>query len=262
MFQSPPTCQIIASNPAFLSPFGAGVELSRSTAGRQHVFGSTSGLGGALGATHTTKAFVPIAWLVAQSGTEQYPWIVQVDSQRPEANRDFDIQFVQHMDQDEIYSRNGFHIRRTVAPQDHEKWEATIPNGYDPQYAGRLILVKGPLQDYWQRSAETYHSTNKIKCPATKMAHSASEIAISGTTDRLWAYYLLCFGPEIALDNQIFSKDEYLVPMGKNPMVSAAKENAFQKDLRSLVLYWHIAVRGGTKISNGKKSDHSKDLFD
>lgn len=253
----------MASPPAFMSPAG-----SVSGDGRgQHVFGITSSLGGgAFGATPTPQAFVPLSWWTNQRGTLKNPWIIQVNTQWPEANRGFDIQFVEGMEEDD-YSRNAFHVRHSVAPHDHKEWQAIIPHpqAYDPtgKFDKRLILMKVPSRDGWQKKASKYHGPkNKVNCPATKKAHSASEIEINKVDERQWAYHLLCFPPEVELDNQIFSNDEATVPKAMNPMMCPSAENDFGKDFRAVVLFWRIAVKGGTKISNGSSVAQTAGLFD
>jgi hypothetical protein len=234
----------------------------------QHVFGKTSRLVDAFAKTSTPEAFTPLAhipvdWLVNQDGTKENPWIVEVNLTRAEGNRDFDIEFVAGIDQDDIYTRNGFHIRKTVAAPDFHLWEATIPQHYLSQYSKRIILVTGPSRDYWQRSSNKYHATTKVNCPATKKAHSATEIAVEKLTARQLDHFLLCFPPEVVLENQIFSNDEETVPVYKNPMMLAISDadNVFEKDMRALILFWRIAVKGGTKVGRGVSLEESKTLF-
>ena len=253
MFSSPPPSKDHRYTSSAANP-------SLSDVGRQHVFGNTSNLFGAF-ASLTEEAFVPVSWLLNQKGTNKNPWIVQVNILNPERNRDFDIQFVEGIDQDDLYSRCGFHIRRTVAAPDYMLWEASIPQDYEEQFAKRIVLVKGPARDFWQKNSKKYHMAGKVKCDATKKAHSASEIAIEKSDDRHWAYYLVCFPPEIILDNQIFSKDEELIPVGMNPMKCEAANNDFEKDIRAMVLYWRVAVKEGTKIGIEEMKEESKTLF-
>jgi hypothetical protein len=230
---------------------------------QQHVFGVTSTLIGQLGQNHTPQAFVPVEWLVNQNGSFRNPWIVQVNLQRPEANREFDIEHITGIDQDEIYSRNGFHIRRTVAAPDHDDWTATIPTHYKTQYSKRVIMIKGPSRDYWQRATEKYHENGHVNCLATLKAHSATGIAIEEAPARQWSYQLLVFPPSVVLNNHIFSRDEEVLPIGRNPMKSKAAENHFKKDMRAMVLFWKIATKGGKKVGKGTKSKSSvASMFD
>ncbi|KAL7567072.1 hypothetical protein ACA910_002796 [Epithemia clementina (nom. ined.)] len=179
--------------------------------GNQHVLGHTSPLFGSFSNTTTPNEFVPVVWYTRQDGTLSNPWIVQVDLSKPDHNLAFDIQAVEGIDQDTMFLRNGFHIRKSVAAPDYDLWEATIPMNFERQWHGRLVLIKGPAQDFWIRSCERYHGAGKVACKATKKAHSATEIAIDNSEDCFWAYYLLVFPPSILLDNQIFSKDEVSV---------------------------------------------------
>ncbi|KAL7579147.1 hypothetical protein ACA910_019171 [Epithemia clementina (nom. ined.)] len=145
---------------------------------KQHVFGCTSPLFGTFANTTMPQAFVPALWFTQQDGTLSNPWIVQVDLLKPECNLAFDIQAVEGIDQDTIFSRNGLHIHKPVAAPDYDKWEATIPKNYEHEWDGWLVFIKGPAQDFWICKCDRYHGTRKIKCDATKKAHSATEIAI------------------------------------------------------------------------------------
>jgi hypothetical protein len=205
---------------------------------------------------------VPVSWLVQQNGRLNSPWIIQVNLTNPEANRDFDVQFVPGIDTDKCFSRDGFFICRSIAAPDFKLWSASIPQGYNPEYAKRIILFKGPSQDFWRRTTERFHGTGKVDCTATKNAHSATEIAIEKNEERQTAFYLMCFPPGVILENQIFSRDEEDVPTNKNPMKSTAKQNMFEKDLRAMVLYWKIAVKGGVKIGKQVSNERDKDMFD
>jgi hypothetical protein len=218
-----------------------------------HLFGETSPLIGQFEATSTPQAFMPVSWLVDQNGSWENPWIVKVDVERAESNRDFNVEHVVGIDQDDMYTRNGFHISRTVAAPDHEEWTATIPTHIERQYAKRVIMIKGPSQDFWQRLTEKYHEDGHVACAATKRAHSATEIAIEDAPGRQWSYFLLVFPPSIILTNLIFSRDEEVVPVGKIPMKSKSAENHFKKDLRAMVLFWKIAIKGGKKVGKGSK---------
>jgi hypothetical protein len=228
---------------------------------RQHVFGETSPLIGQFENTRDPSTSVPTSWTVNQNGLLENPWILEVNIQRAEANRDFDIEHVQNIDQDDTYVRNGFHIRRMVAAEDHDDWTATIPTNYEPQYAKRIILVKGPSRDYWQRCTHKYHQDGHVRCEATKKAHSATEIAIEEDPGRQWTYYLLVFPPSIQLYNLIFSRDEEVVPLGRNPMKSKAADNHFKKDMRAMVLFWKIAIKGGKKVGKGSKKKTKADTL-
>ena len=212
----------------------------------------------------------PLSLLAEQDGTVKRPWVVIV-SGLPERNRDFNIQFVERITQDDIFSRNGFHVRRAVAGPDFYLWEATIPDpeqfGLGPEWKDRIILIKGPAQDFWLRNTQRYHSgKNKIDCPATMKAHLATSVAIDeeDAQKRFWGYYILAFGPTIELDNQIFSREEGVVPIMNNPLTLKKDDadNKFGQKFLGMTVYWRIAVRGGIKIGQQKKrEDDAKDMF-
>ena len=226
---------------------------------RQHVFGQTSALVAALPSL-TPRCFIPHQWYFDQDGTNQHPWIIEVN-QYAERNREFCIQWVEGMDQNNIFKRNGYHIRRSIAPRDFDLWTATIPEGFEPEYADRLVLVKGPSLDDWVKDGERYHA--RLDCPATKDAHNETSLAIQeGNSARQWAFYLICFPYGTVLDNQVFSPDEGTIPVELNPVqVDAKDDNPFQKDLRGMTVFWKIAVAGGKKTGSAKKTVEAKKMF-
>ena len=242
----------------------------------QHVFGRVSPLLSRIPPrppqlpNDVLHPFVPTSWLVNQNGTVKHPWIIAVNHLSAERNRDFDIQYVEGIDQDELFTRNGFHLRRSVPCQDHHLWDASIPDDvFGESWRGRLISMRGPAQDFWIRDPERYHKDeklSKINCAATKKAHSATMVAIEDSDDgSYWAHYRFAFHPSIKLDNQIFSKDETVIPTEYNPikMKSNDSENDFGRDLLGMTIFWRIACKGGTKIATkGKKNaEAARNMF-
>ena len=225
-----------------------------------HQFGQTSNLA-AVSAVTSTPA---LSWSSFQDGSKGHPWITFVNKEQPEANREFDIQFVQNMTHGN-YERNGYHIRLTVAAMDFDAWEATMPNSgsYPPEFERRLMKVKGPSQSSWERNTERYHATANVNCERTKAAHNGTEIAISKDLARQQSHWLLVFPQGTILDNQIFSDDEE-VAVTLNPITSKPNDegsNGFKKDMRGLVLFWCIAVAGGRKVGKVTKKKRAAELF-
>jgi hypothetical protein len=221
-------------------------------------FATTSSLGNA---GHSSSLL--LSWSTRQDGSMQSPWLQFVDIERPEVNREFGIQYVLQMTQGQ-YERNGFHIRMTVAALDWDKWEAVIPKqgAYPAEYNNRLVLVKGPSFSYFEKNSEEYHKgSDKNNCTHTTKAHTATELEIEKDTARQWTYYLLVFPHNIVLDNSIFSDDDDILPIVPNPVISLGANNAFDKDIRGMVVYWCIAIAGGRKVSRVKDTTDLKLLF-
>ena len=233
---------------------------------QQHRFGQLSPLVSAAANSSPSHPFIPISWFVKQNGTVQHPWIVPI-SKYAERHRDFDVQFVQGINQEGFFTCNGFHVRRHVACPDMNDWEATIPDrDYEEMWHGRLIRFKGPAQDFFVRDTERYHEgigrDSKVNCDATFKAHSATEVAIDDSKEK-WcqvAYWLFVCAPGVVLDNKIFSKDDNVVPMIKNPLKLKKDHpvNLFGKDILAMTLYWRIAISGGQKIG-GKQSQKTQE---
>jgi hypothetical protein len=227
----------------------------------QHVFGATSKL--TPGKSPGLFA-APLSWSAFQDGTKANPYVVMVNLARPEANREFDIQYVEKMKAGH-YERNGFHIRMTVSCPDYDQWEAYIPkDGVFPmEYHRRLIMVRGPSRTFFECDSAMYHTkgTAVIDCPATKNAHLSTEIAIERDDLRQWSYYLLVFDAGVHLDNQIFSDDEHLLPRVENGLNCKAADNVFNKDIRGMTIFWRIAVTGGRKVSRAANQKDAKTMF-
>ena len=142
-----------------------------------------------------------------EEGTKSKPYIIQVNIDYPERNREFDIQRVFKMTHNSS-SRNGFHIRRSIAVLDHDLWEATIPNDLPAVYANRAVLIKGPAQDFWM-----HHCRN----------HSEE-----GQRSRFW---LLLFPVGIILDD-VFLETGWVKMIEHNSPIG--------EPLHGMAVYWVI----------------------
>ena len=103
-----------------------------------------------LGVQNTPSSVRLLSWSSFQDGTRKHPWIVMVNMIHPEAHREFDVQFLLNIKCGK-YHRNGFHIRLSCAPQDYDKYEATIPipvggsSNYAVEYQKRFGTYQGTL---------------------------------------------------------------------------------------------------------------------
>lgn len=184
-------------------------------------------------------------------GTLESPWVILVDTEHPERNREFDITFVESIKLD-MKLRKGFHIRRSVTPLNQNEWEAWIPlNLPDGLTAalGRCVMIKGPSRDYWLREEKHYHCV--VFCKATEVAHGATQMEIENdpTGARAWHHWLLVFPPGIQLDNKIFSSDKSKIQKKKIAM----KETAGTRVILGMGLYWLVATKFGRDF--GKAQD-------
>ena len=162
-----------------------------------------------------------------EEGTKTKPYIIQVDIHHPERNREFDILRVGGIIHNG-YTRNGFHIRRSIAVPDHELWEATIPQNL-PSYEKRAVLIKGPSRDFSIRDSDRYH--RKMACNATKNAHMATEIKIEDDLGLQSSFWLLLFPEGIILDNAF-------VETGWVKMIE--HNSPIGEPLHGMAVYWVI----------------------
>ena len=61
-----------------------------------------------------------------------------------------------------------------VPVQDYALWEAAIPKeGYvDDEYRNRVVLIKGPSLNAWEKETALFHGKLDPPCDATRGAHS------------------------------------------------------------------------------------------
>jgi hypothetical protein len=192
------------------------------------------------------------------NGTKEHPYILCINVNHPEHNREFNIERVSNIEHNS-YTRNGFYIRLPVAPVDFDQWEASIPTHY-PTLQQRVVQVKGPSRSFWIRSTEWYHK--KISCTAMQHVHAATKLEIDANDFCQVSYWLLVFPENITLDNQIFSNDSIIVEPGYNAMSTEEAETEIGKKLYSMAVYWKIAEVGGHRVQSGKLKPSEKKLFD
>jgi hypothetical protein len=235
-----------------------------SNQNQQHVFGETSAL---------VQPAPHLSWLSHQDGSKRSPWIIMVNDEFPERNREFDIQWVQKMKRDG-WDRWGFNIRKAVCILDYQKWTARIPKFggvstdqypvYPLSYLNRLIVVNGPSQDSWVKNVNRFHQgTGKFTCSATKDAHTATQTAIKNNPERQESFWLLVFPQGIQLNNQILSTGhEHLLPKTVNSVTSKKEheDHIFNKEVKGMTLSWEIAVTGGEEVSTQDNDPNPDEL--
>jgi hypothetical protein len=86
-----------------------------------------------------------------------------------ERNLGFDIEYVPGVEHDD-HLHDSVTIRCTVPVVDHDKWEANIPAGPTEHDNKRLVLIRGPSQDFWTRSPEQFHR-NREYAPTRQVNH-------------------------------------------------------------------------------------------
>ena len=102
----------------------------------------------------------------------------------------------------------------------------------------------------------------QVKCSKTRSAHAHTSIMIDQNQDRELLFYLLIFPTGTKLENFIFSGNDTEVEMTSTGMVASAytvENGAF--DMKSLAIFWNIAVEGGKQVYHAKKKLAIEDLF-
>ena len=186
------------------------------------------------------------------SGTRANPYQIHVNLERPEDNREFDVELIQQIEHGN-HTLSGVHIRRLTAVQDFMIWEATVSR--DPDFKDRAILIKGPSRDFWFNQIEEYHKD--MDCAATKRAHLATAGEIASDEERHFKYWLLIFPESIILDNGVFSGH----PTNIESNVVGLESNMDDLDFRSAMIYWQVALKNGGRRIKAKKATCVKSLF-
>jgi hypothetical protein len=210
--------------------------------------------------TADVLSFIDVLEHIRQDGTHEYPYIIIVNEECAERNRGFDITLVPEIEH-RGFTRNAFHIRKTVSVAHAELLEAYIPTVKYPTLADRAVMIRGPSQDFWNQDAERYHAnTETINCPPTKKKHSAIQQAIGVDVSRQLEHTLLVFKRGTKLENHVFSDDAvYVDNVVVNDMTATIKNGDDDLEVLGTTVFWQIAVAGGSKLASGKPK--KKKLF-
>jgi hypothetical protein len=179
-----------------------------------------------------------------QDGTKTHPYVKFVSFEFPERNFGFDVEYVPCIERAKNL-HDSVTIRLTVPLMDHDQWEAFIPGGCGEQDNKRLVLFKGPSQDFWMCAPERYHHNRA--CVPTRQANQATKVAIENDEDRKHTYWLLAFPDDVSFDNKIFSGEGSHVILDKAPQAVEAAKNPTEQKLLGMVLAWRIAQKGSSR---------------
>jgi hypothetical protein len=196
-------------------------------------------------------------------GSKYNPFLSPVDLDFPERSRDFNTHIIEGLERGD-YAWKAAHIRTTVPTPDRNLWSAVIP---DPstiatEYVGRVILIKAPSLDFYERNHDIYH--HKLKCEQTKKAHRSADAEMKANKDdeRHSKYYLLIFPEGTELDNShLGSSGSNTVPKYSNAITFERKHvfNKYGKDILGTAVYWEIAFKNGGKPIGNVTDDADKD---
>jgi hypothetical protein len=202
------------------------------------------------GSTQYTDKWVPPA-----QGTIDDPYIINVDPDRPENNREFDISYIP-MKTVKGYARNVVHIRIDSVPGDHQLWEMTVPPG-----ALRQLLIRGPSRSMHYSKEEKFH--RKQTCAVTYGIHTKVAEDIGRYPNRRFSYWLIQFPPEITLDNGVFSDDQIEVSRNKVGLRYTDKETGIKGiNTNCMMVYWEIAEKkAGLRVDAKEKEEDDAACF-
>ncbi len=247
-----------------------------------HKFGRTSGLGSQspvsplvakAAATRKPLAYrpsdvdatygIPNGWYMGQDGTDEFPWIIKVDSGGRGFHLGcFDIHYVDKMmapSKKSTLEYTGWHIRRSIAQPDRKHWKASVPaeKRFDIFY-NRIVKIIGPAADFWLDKASKYHGgAEPVNCEGTQKAHGIAERARKQGRMPKHQVFLLVWPIGIELDTSVFSDGKDVIPTMRNPLKSEKNENTTGKVQLGMTVYWKIAMKGALEV--GLPSDDEED---
>jgi hypothetical protein len=183
-----------------------------------------------------------------------------VNQDKPEANWGFGISLVKQVEH-QNYHCDLYHIRHATGITMEDEWEAMVPVKKYPSLAERIVLVRGPSQDYFHQDAERYHQDSF--CAETKKAHETLQTNIAADKSRQECWWLLVFPEGTVLENHIISGDavhvkkEFMELSEKN---SAINEKGKTEEVEQLSgeVYWRIALTGGERLRSPAPSKKKK----
>jgi hypothetical protein len=193
-------------------------------------------------------------------GTEEFPFIIIANIEKPERNHGFEISLVPNIEVNG-FTRDSFHIRKVTSPPQANDWSATIPKKKFPSLAHRAILIRGPSQDYWHQDANRYHKDNLMECAVTKRTHEALQTAITDDGKRAFAYWLIVFPEHILLENHIWSGDSTNIKKDINDMQDKFLNVDENINILGIDVYWRVAISGGEKIRQLENNGTRRKLF-
>ena len=186
-------------------------------------------------------------------GSESNPHIDHINLDFPERNRTLCVEQVDSMERNN-WSRPGLHLSKHVCMLDFELWTLAVPQPDSfPEFAGRCLLLRHPSRDWCQRNEHCQKNVGK-RCPNTKKAIDATDIAIQQDASRQWVHCLLVSPHEI--ENNHFGHGCELTRCTNGIKLGHSETgNTFKKDIRSMHVCWEIAFKvGGKPLKDEKKT--------
>lgn len=177
-------------------------------------------------------------------GTQDDPFIVHVDLEHSEANREFNVWSIKEKEINN-YMRHVYHIRMAVTPGDGNKYIMTVRSH-------NQLEVQGPALSSLQNNIDSY--LEKVSCPGLEKAYK-------NQAKRPYSFWLLIFPESIVFDNAVISMDQkdvkkrliaFKTPMTNNPGI----------ELHTMFATWEIADNSRGRIINEEAVIVEADLFD
>jgi len=198
-------------------------------------------------------------------GSKKLPFVTFVNTEKPEAHQgDFYIVLLPNRFESP-FLRNVWEIRKTIPNNDVDFWTAKIPTKEDgvplameSAFKGRVVLVKGPAIDYWNRDAPRFNANMKTEtCEASKKTRNAAATKHAEEPERHFQHTLLVFPPGTLLNvhhlpasNPDFLRRSFVGMRDINSkhckkINPEDEEDHRRENLYGLVALFHISENGG-----------------
>lgn len=193
-----------------------------------------------------------------QDGSKEHPWLIRVDSKRPENNGIFFIQRIENMKiTRDSTTRWVWEIKHVVQhPLDVDGCEATMPDPNKiPLPGGSAVLIKVPSVTHWFLNVDQFNEDSGEGCATTLDQRQSVIRDIEENGDRKSKYYMLLFPNGTSLDNSVFGHDN-VVNMKHIPMADfLPTKGANNEELAvGMALQWNISEIGHRKTQAGLPS--------
>lgn len=198
-------------------------------------------------------------------GSKERPYLIMANGQRPEAHGDFYILGIENH-RNGGWLRSIFEMRKSIPLQDADEWVASVPSFEDNVplamnefFAGRVVLIKGPSADHYQRSATLINNRSNEECLTTAGVREAAANEIKGNDERGTSHYLIVFPEGTELNNAAFSENNLLrrkfvgfrePNSSYTARIDPDDENSDRESLHGFMVVFQVALKGGRQCEN------------
>jgi hypothetical protein len=203
-----------------------------------------------------------------QDGTEQHPFIVFINLDFPERNREFVVNTVEVVKEEDGFAYQAYMIRTACSHHELEEFSAQVPEEHTfPLWKNRCVLVSGPSLPFWMTDPELFCDNMGFNCSNTKQCLTVYNQSLVDDTDRHYKFWMLVFPPHVHLNNKILAshyaaldQNSAKMDMVKASGIAKSKGNEIyvvgsteitssnaKEEPAGTIAFWLIATKDGHK---------------